>query len=83
MKWIKRILSSFRQKRFEGALEVVTRRANALYAQKGATVVCVYCGKAMEKRLAGCVYEVATGKMEYSHDECWHQNNHVNEGIPE
>lgn len=72
-----RILGNLSIKSFDRKLDKALERAKELNEEKGDTVVCEYCHQLMPKNEASVVYNLETDKMEYSHEQCFEENNHI------
>jgi hypothetical protein len=82
---MKKLISYFsktRNKKFNDGLEEAQNRANKLHDKKGNAVVCIYCGKLLDKKEASIVYDISKDVMEYSHEDCWQANNEVSDTPP-
>jgi hypothetical protein len=74
--------STIRNKKFNHDLETVQDIANNLHNQKSNAVVCIYCGKLLDKKESAIVYDITNNVMEYSHEDCWEANNEVSDEMP-
>ena len=75
-------ISKMRNKKFNDGLEEAQNRANKLHDKKSNAVVCIYCGKWVNKKESAIVYDISKDVMEYSHEDCWELNNEVSDEMP-
>jgi hypothetical protein len=79
---LSKLFPTIRNKKFNNGLEEAVIKSNKIHSKKSNAVVCIYCGKWLEKDEAAAVYDIEKTIMEYSHEECWQANNEVSDTMP-